>query len=69
MSKETSLDKVRDTFVKLKENIDSAEDRQHEAKQAKVEAISRYVHIKFMFCTMSVIISCRLDCKNSFSPC
>lgn len=41
MSKQQSLDKVRDTLMKLKENIDTAEDRYHEAKQARVEADSR----------------------------
>lgn len=41
MSKQASLDRVRATLVKLKENIDTAEDRYLEAKQSRVESDSR----------------------------
>lgn len=41
MSKQASLDKVRDTLVKLKESIDNAEEREIEAVQEKREADSR----------------------------
>ncbi|CAB4026580.1 Hypothetical predicted protein, partial [Paramuricea clavata] len=41
MSKQASLDKVRDTLVKLKENIDTAEDRYHDAKASNLEAVDR----------------------------
>ncbi len=41
MSKQASLEKVRETLVKLKEDIDGAEDRTIESKNAKAEAITR----------------------------
>ena len=41
MSKQASLEKVRDTFVKLKEDIDAAEDRFYESKNAKLESDNR----------------------------
>mgnify|MGYP002803578197 FL=1 len=41
MSKQESLEKVRNTFVKLKEDIDGAEDRYYESKNAKLESDNR----------------------------
>jgi hypothetical protein len=40
-SKQASLEKVRETLVKLKENIDGADDRFYEAKNAKLEGDTR----------------------------
>lgn len=41
MTKQASLDKVKDTLVKLKESIDVAEEREIEAHQQRQEADSR----------------------------
>lgn len=41
MAKLTSLDKVKETLVRLKESIDTAEEREIEANQLKQEADSR----------------------------
>lgn len=41
MSKQASLERVRETLVKLKEDIDTAEDRLVESKAANADAVTR----------------------------
>lgn len=41
MSKQASLEKVRETLVKLKEDIDVAEDRCVDANTSHAEAVTR----------------------------